>query len=158
MRILVLSDSHGDRWAVERAVRAQPSAELILFLGDGVEEAEQVCRRLPENRLLRAVRGNNDWCCSAPDFDELTLEGKKIFFTHGHLYQVKYGLSRLTAAAAAHGADIALFGHTHEPMTAYDHGLTLMNPGALAFARGGRPGYGFIDLTPAGVVTQTVTL
>ena len=35
VRILVISDSHGDHYSVLRAIREQPSAKLIFFLGDG---------------------------------------------------------------------------------------------------------------------------
>ena len=58
---------------MERAIREQPGAELILFLGDGAEEAELVRAGLPPEKWMLTVRGNNDWCCTAPDFDEVTV-------------------------------------------------------------------------------------
>ena len=158
MRILVISDSHGRRSAIERAIREQPTAEVIIFLGDGADEAEDVKARLPKEKKMLSVRGNNDWCCSAPDFDVLSLENAKIFFTHGHLYDVKYDLYKVVCAAKSHNANILLFGHTHCPMVKYDDGLYLMNPGALSHAWNGRPGYGIIDLTPSGFMLNTVEL
>ena len=59
------------------------------------------------------------------------------------------------SAARGNGAQIALYGHTHEPMTDYQDGLYVMNPGALGGARGS---YGIIDLTPAGIVTNIIFL
>lgn len=55
--------------------------------------------------------------------------GKTIFVTHGHLYDAKSGLYRITSAAREAGADILLFGHTHMPLTLYEDGLYIMNPG-----------------------------
>lgn len=47
-------------------------------------------------------------------------------------------------------ADLLLFGHTHQPLTDYEDGLYLMNPGSLGY--GGT--YGYVDITPAGIVTN----
>ena len=138
MRILVFSDSHGNRRAMERAVREQPTAEIILFLGDGAEEASEVQAALPKGKMMCMVRGNNDWCCSALDSDVLTVENKRIFFTHGHLLGVKYGL--------------------YQARMDYDDGLYIMNPGALSHSWNGAPSYGTIDLTPAGILMNIVEL
>ncbi len=151
MRILVVSDSHGNSARLRRAVRLHKEAEVVLFLGDGAEEAEEIRRELPPERTLIAVRGNNDWGCSWPLTCTLCLEEKRIFMAHGHTYRVKYGLEAFCAAARAQQADIALFGHTHSPLTCYEDGLYLMNPGELSFRNGG-PTYGILDITAAGVV------
>jgi putative phosphoesterase len=85
---------------------------------------------------------------------EETLGGKRFFFTHGHVYDVKYGLYRLDLAAREYQADIALFGHTHVPYEEYADGLYLFNPGSLG--HGGT--YGYVDVVGGGVVTNVVTL
>ena len=38
MRILVVSDSHGNDGNLRRAILAQPKAEVVIHLGDGEEE------------------------------------------------------------------------------------------------------------------------
>ena len=38
MRILVLSDSHSDVSSLKYAVDNEPSAEAVLFLGDGLRD------------------------------------------------------------------------------------------------------------------------
>ena len=106
---------------MERAIREQPGAELILFLGDGAEEAELVRAGLPPEKRMLTVRGNNDWCCTAPDFDEVTVENTKIFFTHGHLFRVKYDLYTAACAAKSRNAKVLLFGHTHQPLIDFDN-------------------------------------
>ena len=35
MRILVLSDTHGDFYSMKKALDAQPNAEAIIHCGDG---------------------------------------------------------------------------------------------------------------------------
>ena len=60
MRILVVSDTHGDEGALQRAVQAQPSARTVIHLGDGAREAEAVAARFPD-RMFWQVRGNGDF-------------------------------------------------------------------------------------------------
>ena len=154
MRILVVSDTHGDRQTLHRVILSQPRAEVVIHLGDGCEDIEEERFLHPEKMFLQ-VRGNCDWGSLLPAVGELCLEGRHIFYTHGHLYEVKYGLSNLVAAAEERGAQIALFGHTHQAMTEYRGGLYLMNPGSLSGPSGT---YGIIDLTPAGIVTNILHL
>lgn len=60
MRILVVSDTHGDAYALEQAILAQPGARVILHLGDGAREAEDMETRFPD-RTFYCVRGNGDF-------------------------------------------------------------------------------------------------
>lgn len=155
MRLLVVSDSHGDEGALLRALEAQPTARVVIHLGDGAREMAAVAEGCPE-RTVYGVRGNCDWTSDAAGLvyarDE-TVGGKRIFFTHGHLYGVKSDLLRVTCAARERGADILLYGHTHVPFTVYDDGLYILNPGSLA---GGA--YGIVDITAAGIVPSLLRL
>lgn len=154
MRIFVTSDTHRDEYALRTAILRQPKAEVVIHLGDGEEEASLMKANFPEKMFLQ-VRGNCDWGSTLPTIGEITLEGKKIFYTHGHAYNVKYGLYQIVCAARERKADILLFGHTHQPLTDYEDGLYLMNPGSLHGTEGS---YGIVDLTPAGIVTNLVRL
>lgn len=156
MRIVVFSDSHRDYFPLQRIMLAQPKAEVFLHLGDGEEEFEQLRQRFP-TKLMRGVAGNCDWGSIGRKFDLITCEGKRIFFTHGHIYGVKAGLDDLLRAARNMGADIALYGHTHVPHTEYVDGMYVMNPGSTSSPRDGKPSYGVIDITPAGIVTNIVS-
>lgn len=60
MRILVISDTHGNETALFRVVEAQPTARVVIHLGDGVEEAEAAAAAFPD-REFHLIRGNNDW-------------------------------------------------------------------------------------------------
>ena len=76
------------------------------------------------------VRGNCDgWGCDYEDDMLVNIGGVNIFVTHGHRYGVKSGLDTLASAAAAKGAQVACFGHTHKPFCEYRDGVLLINPG-----------------------------
>ena len=152
MRILVVSDTHRDRAALRRAVLAQPSAEVVIHLGDGAEEAEEMKLNFPEKMFL-LVRGNCDWGSTLLPEAVAEFAGKRIFYTHGYTYNVKYGIYEAVSAARRSKADVLLFGHTHVPLTEYRDGLFIMNPGSL---NGSCGTYGILDLTPAGIVTNIV--
>lgn len=152
MRILVVSDTHRDSAALRRAILRQPTAEVVIHLGDGAEEAEEMQQAFPEKMFL-LVRGNCDWGCHEPWEGVAQLGGKRIFYTHGYTYNVKYGTYEVVDAARSRRADVLLFGHTHEPLTDYDSGLYLMNPGSL---NGSGGTYGTLDITPAGIVLNIV--
>lgn len=154
MRVLVVSDTHRDRWALQKAILAQPKAEVVVHLGDGEQEALEAKRSFPEKQFYM-VRGNCDWGSGLHAHMMVELAGKKLFLTHGYAENVKAGVDEVIRAAQERGADILLFGHTHEALTDYVDGLYIMNPGSL---HGGEGTYGFVDITPAGVVTNIVRL
>lgn len=154
MRILVVSDTHGNEANLKRAVLSQPQAELVIHLGDGEEEANRVKTAFPEKMFLQ-VRGNCDWGSSLPYTGEYMAQDKKLFFTHGHLFGVKSGLYTVTCAAREQKAQILLFGHTHQALCDYEDGLYLLNPGSLS---GWQASFGTVDITPQGIVTNIVKL
>ena len=65
------------------------------------------------------------------------------------------GYYPIYCAARERKADILLFGHTHVPMQDYDDGLYVLNPGSL---HGANASYGILDITPAGIMTNLLTL
>lgn len=154
MRILVVSDTHRDGYSLRKAILEQPRAEVVIHLGDGEEEAGRAKADFPEKMFLQ-VRGNCDWGSALPPQGLRTLEGKTIFYTHGNLYNVKYGLYEVKSAAREKKADILLFGHTHEALTDYEGGLYIMNPGSLSGSGGT---YGTLDITPAGIAMNIIRI
>lgn len=103
--------------------------------------------------LLRAGKRRFFRRLSLPYTREERLGDKRFFFTHSHLYDAKLGLYQLVCAARERKADLLLFGHTHQPLTDYDDGLYILNPGSLSGSGGT---YGTVDITPAGVVLNIV--
>ena len=94
-----------------------------------------VRERFPELDL-RYVRGNCDvGMRDEPEKLSLHLEGVEIFATHGHLYNVRYNLASLAYAAMEQGAQIAMYGHTHQAEHSEMGGVKLLNPGTAGKGR-----------------------
>jgi len=129
VKILIMSDSHNNIETMLETVAIE-SPELILHLGDHDRDCAPIECEYPEIPL-RSVRGNCDRSSENLDVDEFTFGGKRFFMTHGHIYGVKFGYSRVIGAASSRGADILLFGHTHIQYCANYEGLIVINPGSI---------------------------
>lgn len=152
MRILVLSDIHGDMHSALKAVRMQKDAEVIVFCGDGADQFIALRDNMPDKTFI-GVRGNCDWSSDLPDTEIVEVGGKKLFITHGHKYQAKFSIYNMVCAAQEAEADILLFGHTHTPMCDYSEELTIMNPGHCG---GYGATYGYIDITDRGDIVPNI--
>lgn len=158
MKILVMSDSHGRRDLVEKCIRSNSQAEVVLHLGDYTGDFSNMRFTFPEKMFIN-VRGNCDFDREVPLVRVETFEGVKIFMVHGHTHDVKYSLNAVMAAARKEGAQICLYGHTHESYNKYHDGLYVMNPGSLAYPRGmSSAGYGIIEICPQGIMTNIVEM
>lgn len=129
MRLLVLSDSHGDMAGLRLAVqRERPDA--VVHLGDHALDAYTLAQEF-STLSVAYVRGNCDGPFpSCADTYSRRLAGVQVFAAHGHRYGVKNGLLRFHLAAQENGASLALFGHTHTPCCREENGVWLVNPGA----------------------------
>lgn len=148
MRIAVLSDSHGDEDRLFLAARRMGRVDAFCFLGDVVGDAEYLAAQLALLGRAAAgyiVRGNNDFASQYPAEITLELMGRKLLLTHGHLWGVKQGLTRLAYHAAENRADIVLYGHTHIPYSGYDGNTFFLNPGAAGFRK---PTFALLTLEP----------
>lgn len=147
MRLVVVSDSHGDRWKLFDAIEKEPSADVVYFLGDGYREYDELYNTYSDKKCFIGVQGNCDFGCSLPTNDIRTIENAKIYATHGFAERVKYGPYDLEIAARDNGCNLVLFGHTHQPTNYYKDGIYYFNPGSL------RDGfYGVVDITDKGIM------
>ena len=148
----IFSDSHGYgsrlRTVLERlsAIGEEPSE--MIFLGDG---ARNFLMSVPEKTKVYAVLGNcDDTSVFGSDiydkdgeivpFERIEdIGGVRILMMHGHRYGVKGSLEKAIERAEKVGADILLFGHTHQPLEKRipEKNLLVFNPGALADGRFG---------------------
>ena len=156
MRLLVISDTHGDISKVCKVVNEiKDLIDGIIHLGDIVEDADKL-RKLYSQIPVYNICGNCDYGTNVPPLNILDFEGKKIFITHGHLFSVYYDTTKLVYKAMELGADVALFGHTHIPHLEKIHNVYAMNPGSLTQPRGGsKPSYGIIKIEN-GVITPSL--
>ena len=145
MKIGIMSDSHGDRRAVERAGGQDGTRDHWRHEGDCGPAAADLA--LVSAVRVENVAGNTDW----PDGktpDEIVVEaaGHRIFLTHGHIYGVRSTLEMLVTAAKEAQADIAVYGHTHvaQEVTGDVH---VLNPGSVARPRDeARPSFMLAEL------------
>ena len=151
-KLLVLSDSHGGRDAIERILKAESkNIDALIFLGDGLRDLELALTKYPRLRTY-TVAGNCDFGALEPYDGLAAFDQVIVFYTHGHMYGVKYDLDTLADAAAARGAQVALFGHTHIPLAETRGRVFLFNPGSCGRCYTGADTYGILTLADGKVV------
>ncbi len=144
MKLLILSDEHGDSLSLDAVLEHNRDIDTLIFLGDGMRDIETLTQERPDLRVY-AARGNCDYASYAPVDGLAPFGGVLFYYTHGHIYNVKSTLDKLAAAASARGAQVALFGHTHQRACCRIGDVWLFNPGALSrFEYGGY--YGIITI------------
>jgi len=164
MKIMFISDIHGAKATTEKGLNAfkKEKADTLVMLGDYLNhgprnalddsyDPEVVAGLLNEHKdRILAIRGN---CDSEVDqmlfefpmmdsYSMIQLEGRKIFCTHGHLFNPSK-LPPLT------DGDIFVSGHTHIQLLGNQDGIVVMNPGSLTIPRGGTEA-GYIVLEQKG--------
>ena len=157
MKMLIASDIHGSAHYCRKLLDAwdREEPERVLLLGDILYHGprndlpeeyapkEVIAMLNPRKDRILCVRGNCD-----TEVDQMVLEfpiladyawiaadGRRIFATHGHVYNIK-NLPPLCAG------EILLHGHTHVPAWE-DHGtFRYYNPGSVSIPKGdSRPAY-----------------
>ena len=149
MKICVFSDSHGLVDNMIAAIRLE-KPEMCFFLGDGLRDLDEVMELFPDLPIY-AVRGNCDFMHDVNPEIVCSVDGVRIFATHGHMYNVKYEarLDSLTLAARNAGASVALFGHTHMQHMSDYAGVTRINPGTIGRSR--YPCYAVLETSNGGL-------
>lgn len=164
MKILVFSDSHGMSNSMKKAAKLHTDTDAVIHLGDGASDAEQLKKQYPNVTFYQA-KGNMDAFSSnkntvmLPQCSTFEADGFKFFICHGHTLGVKSGLEPLIATACHNGADIAMYGHTHDPYCRYippeelpvkrEKCLYIFNPGSISLPNyGHKASYGIIETKP----------
>lgn len=154
MKLLVLSDSHGN---VENMVRAVETVkpDMIVHLGDVMRDGQKLHAFFPAIPFEQ-VPGN----CDLGAFDQpekiLCIEDKRILMCHGHTLHVKESLLTAMYAALEQKADIFLFGHTHRIFSEIRNGVAMLNPGSIGDYR--YPTYGIVEIVKGDIRIETVPL
>ena len=109
MKILVVSDNHGDRdCLVDLVNHYEGQVDALFHCGDSeLEPTDELWQK------LIVVQGNCDFYDEFPKTVTKKVGDQVIYMTHGHLANVRMGLTTLALQAEEAGATIALFGHTH---------------------------------------------
>ncbi|WP_342505341.1 metallophosphoesterase [Sporosarcina sp. FSL K6-2383] len=139
MKLVVMSDSHGDKETV-KAVSALP-ADAIFHCGDSELSFDD-----PVLHNMHRVRGNCDYDRQFPSSVLVEVQGKKVLAVHGHEHDVRSSLMGLYYSAKELGADVVLFGHSHLCGAEMKDGILFLNPGSTVQPRGGKKAtYAVVD-------------
>lgn len=141
MRILVISDAHGNDALLKKVIEREKECKTIFYLGDGATGAKILSLDYKDKEFI-ILKGNND-IGEYPEEIIKEIAGVKILATHGHRYFVKYSYDKLYFAALKNDVKLVLFGHTHKKESIYNNGVYLVNPGSL------RSPYMYFDYTYA---------
>lgn len=148
MRILIISDSHGDTKRFDKAIAAfEP--DMIIHLGDIERDVQYILDVYP-NIPIEAVVGNNDPFCRRCTEKVIEINGVKIFLTHGHLYSVWDKGFRIAKRAEEKGCSVALFGHSHIPCDEVYGSVRVFNPGSISRPRQGEYSVGIMEIDEKG--------
>ena len=134
MKILVVSDSHGNNENVKKAIEKAGKIDYLIHLGDvGANYREiETMARVPSY----FVSGNTDYIPELKDRLILMFGEHRIYAVHGHREGVSMGLSTLRYNALQNECDIALYGHTHVPyLDENPDDVTILNPGSVSLPR-----------------------
>lgn len=126
-RIVILSDTHG--LLRPQVLEELRRADVILHAGD--LDNRETFEALDRFDNVYAVRGNCDayWFNDLPDTLRVEVEEVRFFLIHDK--------SRLPCRPA--GADVVVFGHTHNPCAESRDGALWLNPGSCGPRRYGKP-------------------
>ena len=142
MRILVFSDTHTCIEPCIQTIERIPGVDMVLHAGDHAADAKELQRAFPDIPV-RFVKGNCD-CSNDPRELVAEAEGKRIFITHGDMYNVKFDhtLDALKKRGKEMSADVIVYGHTHIPYNEKFVDFTVLNPGSIKYGRT----YGIIEV------------
>lgn len=150
MRILIVSDTHGREWILEKVLKEIEPVDHLIHLGDVIDGEDYI--RAIAGVPVDMVAGNNDFFSNLPSELILQLGKHRVLLTHGHAYYVYRGVNELRKAAVRKQVDIVMYGHTHCPNLIQEEGLTILNPGSISLPRqeNGKPSYMVMEMDDEG--------
>ena len=158
MRLIVMSDSHGQFNHVRKIVEAnKDSADSFIHLSDGLEEFQDVHNMYQQLHFV-AVKGNNDWGIMEQKVKIQPWGNALIMMTHGDNHDVKYGTSVLVEAAKQAKVDVALYGHTHVAQCEEIDGIHVINPGTVKGGYRTPSSYLSLELTANSIVPTIILI
>lgn len=143
MRVLIVSDIHGNFECMKKVIQNDSSFDKLLILGDilsGPRGSEKDSKQLAmflnlfKDKIL-AVRGNCDYDLDSLEFPAdkmymlIPMDGMKVVMTHGHRYFKSHPPEGVDF-------DIFLSGHSHVPSMEPIRDKLYLNPGSVSYPRG----------------------
>ena len=154
MKLMIASDIHGSAYYCRKMLEAydREKADKLLLLGDILYHGprndlpkeyapkEVIAMLNARKQEILCVRGNCDtevdqMVLEFPvmaDYCILSIDGKTLYATHGHVYN-QNNLPPLCEG------DILIHGHTHVLKAEQMEGYILLNPGSVSIPKEGNP-------------------
>lgn len=128
LKILIISDSHGEDWWTE----ILNNYDFTIHAGDHLLGSKI------EDYVDFYVDGNNDW--GHKHFNEFKILNTNFLLIHGDEQNLRGNnetniISKLTPLINAKKYDIIIFGHTHIPFASKVNKTIILNPGSASFSR-----------------------
>ena len=131
VKIVVVSDSHGNYRNFSQIVKKHKDCNLIIHAGDGEQDIEDLAMYERDLSSKVVFVGGN---CDIHGIHERTktveIGGIRIFVAHGDRYEVKTDKTIIANAAKSEGCQVAVFGHSHIRFCENVEGVFLLNPGS----------------------------
>lgn len=132
MKLLIISDTHGDTTMMERVIQFyKDGVDAVIHCGDS-----ELSYSYFKDKHIHVVRGNCDLDKAFPNEEVFQLANEKVFVVHGHKHQIKSSLMSLHYRALEEQATIVCFGHSHLIGAELNENILYVNPGSLYKPRG----------------------
>ncbi|HIZ71521.1 MAG TPA: metallophosphoesterase [Candidatus Atopostipes pullistercoris] len=132
MKILVVSDNHGDENSLEELIHIyEDEIDHWFHCGDSEFKSSHSLWD-----TFKTVNGNMDYRNEFPDYRVETVEDENFVIVHGHKHQVKFSFEALTELANENNARIVFYGHTHIANVTKENDIYFINPGSISQPRG----------------------
>lgn len=156
MKVLIVSDTHGQENNLEKVLSQVGPIDHLIHLGDVIGAEDDICAMT--DAPVTIVCGNCDYGSELPQEEIVELGKYRALLTHGNNYYVSSTLEYLKERAHELEVDIVMYGHTHQPYLEQEDNLTILNPGSLSLPRqeGREPSYILMETDRAGEAHYTV--
>ena len=134
MKIVVISDNHGDKDVIERIVNIHKDADLYLHCGDSQMFDYEIYPFI-------SVKGNNDFGKNYPMELYFDTPCGKLYMCHGNFI---FGITPQLVDSKK--CKIFLYGHVHRKRHQIFNNIHVVCPGSTSYPRGGEePSYLVIE-------------
>lgn len=136
MKLLVVSDSHGDNESLEKLALIYPNMDLYLHLGDSESDEFSI-------KPFISVKGNCDFY---PNFENRLIIPTPL----GNIFASHYQFISKNELVG-NKTRFFLHGHTHKRRFDTINDITYLNPGSISFSRDGHDlSYMILEITTKG--------
>lgn len=136
IRAAVFADTHGNIRALRDALEKNGPFDLVVHLGDGVEDGARAAEEMGIE--FCGVAGNEDFGSGFPEIRVLRLGRIDFLLMHGHQTDINpfqpkdiwdVHFDELCDWARSKDTDGLMFGHTHKTYLEKTDELLILNPG-----------------------------